>query len=431
MPNLVVEILGFSLEIPFSVFYVLLFLILASIFYIFFRLFVYFIWLPWLQKKYLAKQKFCLLHLIMPRINEQGPEATENLFNALGAAHKTGSWKERYSQGYFQQSVSFEIASFGGDVHFFIFSPVQYRDLIEAAVYAAYPDVEIREVSDYVERVNLEFPNDEHELWGTSLIFYNKDYYPIRTYKSFEHSILDPKKVKDPLQGLIEILSKLKPGEEVWLQFVVTPIKSDWTKGGMKLIKEIAKKTMAEEKAPPPTLMQEFYRQIFATTGGEKKVEKVEKEFTPIPRGTQNILELIQSKISKTGFVVVPRMVYFAPKKVFSAPKGVSGVLGGLNGFNTLDMNGFKPNSKTKTTTPEYFLVEKRRAQRKKSVLKKFKTRGRFILAGSIINREKPCILNSEELASLYHFPYTGEKVEAIRAISSRRGRPPISLPVE
>jgi len=428
MQNIVIELGIFTLEVPFLVFYIFLCLILVLLFYFYLRIFWYFIWLPWQQKKYLTEQKYCLLRLMIPRINEQGPEATENLFNALGATLKSGNWVEKNIKGYFQQSTSFEIASFGGDIHFFIFTPLQNRDLIEAAVYGAYPDVEIQEVEDYTERINFKFPNEDFDLWGTSFILYNKASYPIRTYKFFEHSILDPKKVKDPLEGLIEIFSKLNPGEEVWFQFVITPIKEDWTKEAEDLIKDIMEKTRAEKKGKPLSLVQEFYHQVFTTGEGEAK--KSEAKLTPLPEGAKNITGAIGSKISKTGFKVVPRMIYFAPKAIFSPARGVSGVLGALNGFNTLDMNGFKPSDKTKTKI-DYFFVEKRVAKRKNEILKAFKARGREIPAGVIRVIEKPCILNAEELASLYHFPYTGERVEAIKAISSRRGRPPTSLPVE
>jgi len=429
MQNIVIELGIFTLEVPFWGSYIFLCLILVLLFYFFLRIFLYFIWLPWQQRKFLVKQKFCLLRLIMPRINEQGPEATENLFNALGALLKTGNFVKRNINGYFQQSTSFEIASFGGDIYFFIFTPLQDRDLIEAAVYGAYPDVEIQEVEDYTERINFEFPNEDYDLWGTSFIFYNANPYPIRTYKFFEHSILDPRKVKDPLEGLIEIFSKLSPGEEVWLQFVVTPIKKDWTKEAENLIKDIMEKARAEKRGKPISLAQEFYRQIFIS-GGEE-VKKPESKLTPpLPEGAKNITRAIGEKISKAGFKVIPRMIYFAPKNIFSSAKGVSGVLGALNGFNTLDMNGLQPNSTTKTKV-DYFFVKKRMARRKNKILKAFKKRGRGIPAGSIIEVEKPCILNSEELASFYHFPYTGERVEAIKTISSRRGRPPTSLPVE
>jgi len=432
MNTITFEIFGFYLDVPFLIFYLLLFGVLAVLLRFFFKLFWDFVWLPWRQKKYLAKQKFCLLHLLMPRINEQGPEATETIFNALAAAQKGGSWRERNLLGYFQQSVSFEIVSFGSDIHYFVFTPLQYRDLIEAGVYAAYPDVEIHEIEDYAERVNFKFPAEAHELWGTSFVFYNKAPYPIRTYKLFEHSILDPKRVKDPLENMIETMSKLKDGEEMWFQLVITPISSSWTKEGEKLIKEVAKKAMiAEGKGGQWTLWQEFQRQVFATGGGGEEKEG----YVPIPRGTQNILELIQSKLSKAGFKVVLRMAYFAPKDVFSMARGVSGFLGALAGYNTLDLNGFKPNGNTKTSGPEYYLVKKRQAQRKNLTLKRYKTRGKFTPAGlsvdSMVNAEKPCILNSEELASLYHFPYTAERVEAIKGISSRRGRPPANLPVE
>jgi len=374
-------------------------------------------WLPRRQKKYLASQSFFLLRLILPRKNERGPETIEGLFTALASTFGKGDWIKRNIQGYKQLSFSFEIVSFAGDIQFFIRTPSKYRELIESALYVSYPDVEIIEVDDYVKRVP-EFFRQDYNLWGTSLVLYNKFPYPIRTYKFFEHSIVERKKVKDPLESFLEVLTRMGKDEEFWFQLVVTPIGADWAKEGQILVKELLEKAMAREESKAPSLIKEFYRQVFTwpKAAGEKKE-------LPVPEGTKKMIESIQAKLGKVGFKVTPRMIYLAKKESFNPAKGVTAALSALNDFNLLDMNGFKP-SKTTKTSADYLFVQKRVAKRQKEILDSYKKRKRG-------PKEEECILNAEELASLYHFPFTLEKSEGIKTISSKRGRPPAELPTE
>ena len=50
---------------------------------------------------------------------------------------------------------------------------------------------------------------------------YNKQVYPFRTCPFFEHSMTQT--FLDPLASLLEIMGRLGPSEQVWLQLVITP----------------------------------------------------------------------------------------------------------------------------------------------------------------------------------------------------------------
>jgi hypothetical protein len=118
------------------------------------------LWIIHIQTQYAKKVKQILLAIDVPRENEQGPESVERMFSQLTGASKKGDKIERYLKGFHRPTFSFEIVSVDGQIRYFIRTPAVFRDMIEAAVYTAYPDAEIQEAEDYVKPVPEQFPND-------------------------------------------------------------------------------------------------------------------------------------------------------------------------------------------------------------------------------------------------------------------------------
>lgn len=387
------------------------------------------LWIFRRREKFAESIEYVLLAIDVPKENEQGPEAVERFFANLAGAKASGSKIERYFKGYFQLSFSCELISIDGQIQYLIRTPVQSRDMAEAAIYATYPDVEITEVEDYTEQAPDKFPDEEYDCWAADLVLYNDDAYPIRTYPSFEHQLSG--EFKDPSTALLEIMGKLQKGEQIWLQLIITPIGSEWKTRAVKLVKKLMGLKMPEIKTKLDKLADvplNILRQIgdiippFQAPTAEKKEERA----ATLSPGERRVLEAIQNKASKIGFAVKFRAVYLAKKEVFSKARGVAGVLGAINQFNTLDMNGFKPDDRAKTSKP-MIAGEKRLAAKQNRLIQAYKKRDN--LAGA-----DTCILNIEELASLYHFPASTGKIPLIKAplikkTGSKRGEPPFGLP--
>ncbi|MFA5029477.1 MAG: hypothetical protein WC518_01850 [Patescibacteria group bacterium] len=390
-------------------------------------------WLDARQGQYAGKWQHVLLAIDIPKNNEQTPKAVENLFVALAGTQSSGNLIDRYWHGKIQESFSFEIVSLEGYIQFLVRTPVHFRDLVEAAVYAQYPEAEITEVEDYAkDYAGLRFPNEQYNLWGTELVL-TKDYpYPIKTYIDFEHTLTG--NFLDPMAGLLEILSRFGPGEQLWLQLVVTPWKPDWGEKAKKAIKTLK----GENYAPPTTIADRIAKPIewlgtqalnvaneFAGGGGEgasKKEEDQWKMFKLTP-GERLVFEKIQHKLSKIPFRVKFRMIYLAKKDVFAKGRGVAAVIGNIQQFNVSDANGFKPGPKTKTAV-DYFRVKKRLAERQKRILRRFIGRSNFY--GEPVSN---MFLSTEELATLWHFPVMTVKAPRLEMIGSRRAVPPTRLP--
>jgi len=382
-------------------------------------------WLFYIRKKYAASVEYILLTVDVPKNNEQGPEAVERLFAQLGGARSSGSKIDIYFRGYIQPSFSFELVSLDGYIRYFIHTPVQFRDIIEAAIYTAYPEAAITEAEDYTTDIPDHFPDDEYDCWAGDLVLYNKDYYPIRTYPSFEHSL--SKELKDPLGVLLELMGKLQPGEHLWTQLILTPISNEWKRHADSFIK----KSLGIKVAVKNSALDNFFGFIlkifsgigdiiFPTAATEAKEEK--KELVNLSPGERKALEAAQDKASQVGFLVKLRAVYVAKKDVFSKNRGVVGFLGAINQFNTLDLNGFKPDDRVKTSRPLLWGAT-RLARKQTRLMRAYKTRNPRVGARNFI-------LNIEELATLYHFPVSKVKAPLIQKTGSKRGEPPLHLPV-
>jgi len=385
------------------------------------------------DKKYLADQKYILLAIDVPKDNEQGPEVVEKMFAHFAGIKKPRTWADKYIHGKQTLTISPEIISIAGHVQFLIRTPVQFRELVEAAVYAAYPDAGITEVEDYTENVPDEFPDEEYDLWGADLVLYNKNPYSIRTYVNFEQGV--SKELNDPLVDLLEILGRLGKGEQVWLQFNIKPIGTELKKQADTLIKKL------KGEKERPSRFTEFMKIAFPqATPAEVKKEEMAL-LLKISPGEKAVIEALEKKVAKIAFETRIRLIYIAEKDAFSKDRGVSGVLGALNQFNTLDMNGLEPDEKARTVRG-VFGTAKKLARKQTLIMDAYRKRkykswvpkklGRKI--ADFFKKEpfrRKYILNIEELATLYHFPVVTVKAPLIKKTGSKRGEPPIGLPME
>jgi hypothetical protein len=389
------------------------------------------IYLKNIQDKYDTSVNYTILAIDIPKSNEQSVKAMEQFFAHLSGAHFSLNLIKKYWQGKTQLGFSMELISLDGYIQFLVRTPTKYRDLVESAIYAQYPDAEITEVRDYVENIPDLYPNEEYELWGTQFGLANKDAYPIRTYTEFEHSLSSlEQQFLDPMAALLESLSKLRNGEQVWLQILITPIDDKWREEGMRLVKKLIKAKI-EEKGTlldralelPIKLLGEVSDEIFPLgLGGETVKEPPPSIMQHLSPGEKAAVEAIQNKISKIGFKVKFRMIYVAKKEIFNRPRGVAPIMGALKQFNTLNLNAFKPIKKI-TTKINYFFIQRRTNTRRNKIIKAFKLRSQDRGARAFI-------LNIEELASIFHFPILTVKAPLLKKTESKKAEPPVSLPL-
>ncbi|USN53058.1 MAG: hypothetical protein H6760_02675 [Candidatus Nomurabacteria bacterium] len=394
------------------------------------------LWTGYAQERFASTIEYVILAIDVPRETEQTPKALESAFAHIHGVESAPSWYEKNIKGEFQPPLSFEIISIGGFIQYLVRIPIQYRDLVESAFYAQYPDAEISEVEDYTQQFVAQFPNEEYDLWGADIVLRQKDYYPIRTYPAFEHTMTQ--QLLDPMASLLEYMSRLRPGEQLWIQTMIVPPDDDsWLDGARGIIKKLAKATYGSSggggglldnvlwlpKQVASGLTETFTADLVSPFGKEESSDS--KEASIMSHLTPNdkaVIEAISYKTAKLYFDCKMRIVYLGEGDSFSKDR-VPGITGALKQFNTLDMNGFKVDKKTKPKA-KYLGKEKRIATKKKRILRAFQNR-------DMSTGADPYVLNIEELATIYHFPVVNVKAPLVQKTEARRAEPPSSLPVE
>lgn len=409
---------------------------ILALFFLFFifKIFISWFWLPSRRAKYLQATKFILLAIDIPKKNEQSPKAVEQVFATLAGTLSGPNLYEKYWLGNHQLSFSLELVSLEGYIQYIVHTPEKYRDVVEAAFFAQYPDAEIMKIPDYTATFPNDFPNDTYELWGTDLKLGNKNPYPIRTYPKFEHNL--SQEIKDPIASLLEVMSHLRRGEFACLQWIITPINDSWKLECEKEVKKIIGEKQSEKKdlgyylTYPFLSFMKFLGDTFVvntegTADFQGKKEDALNKFLYLTDGQREILKGIEEKMSKIGFLTKGRFIYLSRREIFDKNRGVASIMGALNQFNTLNMNFFTK-VKTTTTSANYFRVEKRLAKKQARIMKAYKKR-----IGDLRFGNKPFILNIEELATIYHFPNLSVKAPLVKKVESKRSEPPVTLPVD
>lgn len=394
---------------------------------------IFWVYMDIIQTRFVNNTKHILLAIDVPRENEQTPKAVEHIFSHLhGIQKKPNAW-EKYRDGYVQPTITLELISIGGYIQYLIRCPVVNRDLIEASIYAQYPNAEISEVEDYTKDIKAVFPNDDFDMWGCEFALTNKEAYPIRTYPLWEHSLTQT--FLDPMASMLEIMGRLQPEEQMWFQWVLSPTANDkWRKRGLDLINKLIgakskKSTTGMETliTAPGQLALGTYNTLTRTLfepgqeGSSKKDNDPPSMMLHLPPNVRAVVEAVGMKISKLGFETKFRGIYIGKKGIFTKAR-VPGMLGAVKQFSTMDLNGFKPD-KTMKTSRDYFFVERKLNTIKRRILLGYKYRSTW-------SGRSKYVLNIEELASVWHFPVITVKAPQVKKTEAKRGEPPVALPI-
>lgn len=328
-----------------------------------------------------------LLILEIPKTNDKSELAAEQLFASLHGILRDAEELKR--SGGVQEHLSFEIASVGGQIRFYVWTPVTLQSFVEGQIYAQYPTVQIHEADeDYVAHER------HHSVVHTAEItLADSEFLPLKTFQSFE---------VDPLAGITGTLAKLEDtGEELWIQVLVRPVADSWHKnsnawiakvksgGGLGFSNGLDMKwlgTLAEALVKPPE-------------AGEAAAAKELSE-----RDKTRIAEA-EKKSAKLGYQVKIRLAYLGESQA-NAKLRMQALVGTYKQYNSTNLNGFKQSNSSmdKDSLGAY--------------------RSRIFMAGDGF------ILNIEELASVFHLPHTNVETPNIVWASTKTAEPPAKLPV-
>jgi hypothetical protein len=374
-----------------------------------------------------GKYKWTMLEVIPPRDIERGPKPMEAFFTGLTGVITTHNHFDIWLKGAFRQDYfGLELVSEEGRVHYYIRLLKKYRNMVEAQVYAQYPEAQILEVEDYYDKFPKVVPNRSWDLWGADFTFVQKDpYYPIRTYDQFEESITG--EMIDPMAAIVETLGTLGPGQHIWLQYVIVPVsEGDSIKGGKALADKLKGKPAAETGSRLLHDISDVFSNIFAglfnapefkELAKKKEEQPLDTRLSPIER---DVLKAVEENLGKNFFKTKMRMIYIGKRESFDKAY-VGTFIGSLKQFNDLNMNQVKPEDISKTYGIIFF-TEKIAAFRKRKIYDRYRRRN---MDGANI------MLSTKELATMFHFPDISVKSHAITQTTSKLGVAPSNLPTE
>ncbi len=341
----------------------------------------------------LNSKKYVLLSISVPRENEKAALAAEQVFASLHGIFRDP--KELKKTGEIQEWLSFEIVSYHQHIEFYIYTPEEFKDFVEGQIYAQYPNIDVREIkTDYTRRIKKD------SIWGTAELVLNKnDIFPIKTFPDFE---------VDPLAGITAALSKIRAGEQAWIQILLKPIGDEWQEKGIKYVEAIR-----EGREPtPPGLFDGFFKSIFqffrdipkAALNPEKAAEVPEKEKPTLPGPVESALTGIEEKVTKLGYQTLIRL-FVASDNETRVRNQILNIGGSFKQFNITNANGF--------SLTNFKIGDKSEFQNYQ--LRWFNKPG--------------YILNITEIASLYHFPHISVQTPHITWTGSKKGEPPSNIP--
>jgi len=318
-----------------------------------------------------------LCRLLIPKLNEKTPAAAELFFAALHGVYATGSK--------IQPVMSFEIVSINNFIQFYFDVPKYLKEFVEGQMYAQYPNVEIDVAEDYTGKTS-----DNKQVIGAELLTTKEDVYPIKTFESFE---------ADPMSGITSILSQLGQNEELWIQIIISPVNDIWQRKSISHVNAIK-----AGRNPGESVIKSLLRGAWGsapTITGEKSATG---GVADISGPMQMALKGIEEKCTKLGFQTKIRVIS-ASADSNAANQRLAGVIGAFKQYNTTNMNGFVQGQSFAGS----------------SIVEQYKKRTLGF---------KPYVLNTAELASIFHLPGETVVTPSMTYAGSRKGEPPLNLPI-
>lgn len=370
--------------------------------------------------------QWVFLEVVPPKEIERGPKPMESFFQGITGVISTQNTFDWWINGkLIQDRFSFEIFGENGQAHFIIRTQKRFRNMVEANIYAQYPDAEVKEVEDYTARFPKVVPNKEWEMWGTDFEFVGPyQPLPLKTYDKFEEDITGT--MIDPMSSVMEVIGTLPPDQYIWMQWAVEPEFEKWNleKAQRDVINVFKKKETPKAMSFWDHLMdvvRNFFKGFVAppefSTTVKKEDQPLEFKLSPIEK---EVLKALEENLGKNTFKTKMRYIYIGKRSGFDK-SFITSFVGALKQYNDANYNQFRPQDISKTYG-KIFFKELTADFRKRKIYKRYKDRD----PTGVLMR-----LSTKELATVYHFPDMGVKSPSVPRVASKLGTAPPNLPVE
>jgi len=283
------------------------------------------------------------------------------------------------------EHITLEIIARGGLVGFYISVPSKLGTLLEKQVTAQYPEAVVEEVED----PNI-FP-EQGQVAAAQLKLKKESAYPILTYKVFEN---------EALNALTNALSKLNEDTEgAAIQLSIRPVSDRWQKRGRMIAGAL------QQGKPAKSITGGVMEGLQGLMTPGKKDEAAKEESKKLTPTQEKVVEAIGEKSSKAGFEVRVRVIAASPTRE-EAQINLNNILSSFHQYGSSANNRFVLDK-----LPEHKIISQ------------------FIFR--LFSLGRSYVLNTEEIATLWHLPNVHLDTPNIRWLRAKRLAPPDDLPKE
>ena len=295
-------------------------------------------------------------------ITDEAVSKAQVMYSILSSTFAKGFKSRLYGQRHF----SFEIIVKDGFIKYYAIVPAVLTETVRQAVQSAYPTAKLEEKKE--ENI-FEGGGGVNAIAGAELTLSKDFYLPIATYEETK---------RDAQMALLNALGNVQEGEGAAVQILFRPAQTNWSDKAKQYIEDIqkGKKTTKSIGSGVGNLALDILRAPFEVPGEHNKDEQ-----TVISSIKQEEITAITNKMRFPAFETLIRIIASSD----SAPRSeaiMGGIASSFSEFNSPELNGFEVNAM--------------KDQKKIAVDYTF----RFMPIGT-----KSSILNSVELASIFHLP--------------------------
>ncbi len=309
----------------------------------------------------------------------------EQLFASLAGTYRRGF--AGWLQG--QPHFSFEIIAKGGKILFYVGVPRSYRQYVEKQIQGFYPDAHLEPNDGFVT-----FAEELHT--AAAVLKQEKQYFlPLKTYKNAE---------SEPLNGITNAMEKLGEHARASIQILIEPRSDRWRVRATQAARAVAEgRPILTETSILGKLLygvSMLFHAASRNTSEHTSTSNAHLYRTPIQ---EQLMKLMQEKASKVGFWTQLRVVTMA-EQAAEADAALNNLVRAFAQYTLGEGNRFDE----LTAFP---------GER---------------LATAIALREfigPRSLLNTEELASLYHFPNFHVETPSVMWLPAKILPPPVNLP--
>jgi Helicase HerA, central domain len=326
------------------------------------------------KENYKRTLKLVFLKITLPKKEsdlDDKKETTKDFKEMVGLMEQLlSSLKSTYSHKILkkilgQDIMSFEYVAHDWEIFFYMTCAKDYMKLIEKQINGFYPDAIIEETKE----INI-FQQRKH--FATTYMKTKKPfYYPIKTYQKLE---------SDPINNITNAFSKLDEKSSAVIQILVKPIDDDWQHQCTKISTKMIQGKESHFTLNPFKLIVGLF-EILLSSGEDTEKNTPNNSSSAL---TQERAKTVDEKGDKTGYETIIRIITTGEDSS-SVDAELKNIISAFSQFSYPDFNKF-------TYTHRHSQAK----LVKNYIYRNFK---RPFLS-------KKMIFNTEEIASLYHFPH-------------------------